>query len=184
MAQTSGGRDDLSLRDAMDRYASGDTAAFELVYDGLAPRLRAMLQRQGCPPSSVEDVVQQTFLQLHVARAHYRKGQDVAPWAFAIARRLRIDAWRRSQREKRQVLRTPEEPPDPEHALVAGETARQLAHGLAALPDPQREAFSLVKLEGLSLRQTAAVLDTSVTAIKLRIHRAYQLLRGATQVTK
>jgi RNA polymerase sigma-70 factor (ECF subfamily) len=173
------------LRAAMDRYATGDFSAFELLYDDLAPRLRAMLRRRRCDPALIEDIIQQTFLRMHCARAHYRRGQEVSPWAYAIARHLLIDAWRLQQREARRIERTGRASlPGPEDELIAGETARQLERGFDALPPLHREAFSLVKRDGLSLEQTAQMLGTSVNAIKLRVHRAYRALRGAAQGSK
>jgi RNA polymerase sigma-70 factor, ECF subfamily len=177
-------RPDAPLRDAMDRYATGDDAAFEFLYDALAPRLRGMLRRKGCDSALVEDLLQQTFLRIHLARAHYHRGQDVVPWAFAIARNLLIDVWRHRKYEEQKPEPFVQQPPHPEDALIAGETARQLARGLDALPARSRDAFSLVKLDGLSLEQAAQVLGTTVTATKLRVHRAYQALRSAAQEAK
>lgn len=175
-------RDHDALSDAMDRYADGDTSAFDVLYDALAPRLRAMLRRKRCNPALTEDLIQQTFLRMHLARAHYRRGQEVVPWAFAIARRLLIDTWRHADVERRQQPQAElSPPPGPEDEVIAGETARALAHGLERLAPQHREAFDLVKFDGLSLEQTAQVLGTTVTAIKLRLHRAYQALRGATE---
>jgi RNA polymerase sigma-70 factor, ECF subfamily len=173
------------LNAAMDRYATGDSAAFEVLYDGLAPRLRAMLHRRRCSDALTEDIIQQTFLRMHVARGHYCPGQDVVPWAFAIARRLMIDAWRRNQREReRPESNIVASFPGPEEEAIADETAQRIARTIDELPPLHREAFDLVKLDGLSIEQTAQVLGASVNAIKLRIHRAYQSLRNATQGTK
>jgi RNA polymerase sigma-70 factor (ECF subfamily) len=169
------------LGEAMDRYADGDASAFDVLYEDLAPRLRAMLRRKGCDSALTEDLLQQTFLRMHCARAHYRRGQEVVPWAFAIARRLLIDTWRHRQVERRQPPEDPGPPPGPDDELIADETARALASGIDRLPSPHREAFSLVKFDGLSLEEAAQVLGTTVTAIKLRVHRAYQALRGATR---
>lgn len=169
---------------AMDRYADGDTSAFSVLYDELAPRLRAMLRRKGCDSALTEDLIQQTFLRLHCARAHYRRGQEVVPWAFAIARRLLIDTWRHRSVEQRRVPDETPELPGPEDQLIAHETAQALADGIERLAPQHREAFTLVKLDGLSIEQTAQVLGTTVTAIKLRVHRAYRALRGSTVESK
>lgn len=172
------------LRDAMDRYAAGDREAFAVIYDQLAPRLRGMLRRR-CDEALTEDLIQQTFLRIHAARGHYRRGQEVVPWAFAIARRLMIDTWRKRGREERRAeAETIENIPGPEEEAIAGETAQRLARTLDAMSPLHREAFDLVKKDGLSLEQTAQVLGTTVTAIKLRMHRAYQTLRGEDQRTK
>src|SRR3954462_8002248 len=70
---------------AMERYSGGDEAAFGEVYDHVAPRLRAFVLRQTRDAHHTDDVVQQTLLLMHRARASYLPGAGVIPWAFAIA---------------------------------------------------------------------------------------------------
>lgn len=172
---------DAQLNEAMDRYAGGDGAAFGVVYERLAPRLLAFLRR-GTPDALAEELLQQTFLQMHLARERYRTGLDVVPWAFAIARRLRIDLHRKSGREVGgdEAPESASRDPSPHDALAARETASTLQRGLSELPQSQREAFELVKSAGLSHAQAAEALGTSVTAIKVRVHRACEALRVAT----
>jgi RNA polymerase sigma-70 factor (ECF subfamily) len=168
----------------MTRYAGGDDAAFAVVYDALAPRLFAYLVRQVRDRARAEDLVQQTFLQMHRARGTFLDGAEVVPWAFAIARRLMIDGMRRG---KREVLSSDDGPPSsgpaatdaPADDLVqAQQTATRIREALARLPEQQRVAFELVKEEGLSLAEAAQVLGTTVSAVKLRAHRAYEALRA------
>jgi RNA polymerase sigma-70 factor (ECF subfamily) len=64
-----------------------------------------------------------------------------------------------------------------EEMLAAKETAGRLTRTLARLPAQQRAAFDLVKGEGKSLADAAAILGTTVTGVKLRAHRAYVALR-------
>jgi len=168
----------------MDRYARGDSKAFEEVYDGLAPRLFGYLLRQTRSRQRAEDLVQQTFLQMHRARGHFVPGAAVLPWAFAIARRLFIDSLRRSRREvigldenEDGAQEATSAEADPEGLARAKQLAAALARELALLPENQRAAFELVKQEGLSLAEAAEVLGTTVTAVKLRAHRAYVTLR-------
>ena len=54
-----------------------------------------------------------------------------------------------------------------------------MSQRLDALPETQRTAYRLVKQEGVSLKKAAHMLGTSVTAVKLRTHRACQALRAA-----
>jgi len=167
---------------AMDRYATGDDAAFATLYDLLAPKLFAFLLRRTGERARAEDLVQQTFLQMHCARETYVTGADVVPWAFAIARRLAIDAYRRSKREIAQsdadfggvVAELA-----PEDVLGTKQAATIVVETLEALPEAQRVAFELIKVDGLSLAQAAETLGTTVTAVKLRAHRTYEALRGA-----
>ena len=67
----------------------------------------------------------------------------------------------------------------PEQFVEARESARRLAGALARLPESQRTAFELLKHDGLSLAEAAAVLGVTVTSVKLRAHRAYEALRAA-----
>src|SRR5678815_4645385 len=85
------------LSQAMLRYAQGDERSFSLIYRAMAPRLYAFLLRETRNAAQAEDLVQQTFLQLHAARSRYLPGTDVTPWLFSIARHLLIDARRRSR---------------------------------------------------------------------------------------
>jgi RNA polymerase sigma-70 factor, ECF subfamily len=168
---------------AMERYAAGDDSAFSAVYDALCPRLHSYLLRQVKDPPRAEDLLQQTMLQIHCARGRFLAGADVIPWAFAIARRLMIDSFRRRKHEA--IL--DDEPaaaarstgPAADDLLHAKRVAANLEREIARLPETQRVAFELVKRDGLSLREAAQVLGTTVTAIKLRAHRAYVALREA-----
>ncbi|WP_242343517.1 RNA polymerase sigma factor [Anaeromyxobacter terrae] len=167
---------------AMDRYASGEDAAFAEVYDELAPRLHRFALRWTRSRSAAEDAVQQTLLQIHAARHRFVRGGAVVPWAYAIARRLLIDLGRRGVREvlRADDVRDPEEPsaaPSPEEALHHRRVAAEARRNLASLPSGWREAFELVKFEGLSVAETAEVLGITRGMVKIRAHRATAALR-------
>lgn len=89
--------DERKIDAAMERYADGDDAAFGDIYDALAPQLRSFLRRS--IREHVEDLVQQTFCQVHLARGSFIRGARVKPWVFAVARRLLIDRLRRAKHE-------------------------------------------------------------------------------------
>ncbi len=170
---------------AMDRYANGDAGAFGAVYDAVAPRLHAYLRARSGSDAIADDVVQQTMLRIHTARGSFQQGAQVMPWAYAIARRLLVD---RSRRHRREVLTLDGESPaegassadlPADDAVHAAQLERRLDVELARLPEAQRAAFELVKREGLSMAEAAAVLGTTATAVKLRAHRAYVSLRAA-----
>lgn len=168
----------------MTRYAAGDDAALAEVYDAVAPRLYGFLRRRSPDDAQAEDLLQQTFLRMHEARGSFVPDSPVVPWAFAIGRRLLIDLSRRNQRIRRfvGVSRDGELPEradtaaDVELIAEARETYAQLLAALQALPETQREAFELVRFDGLSVNEAAATLGIGVSALKLRAHRAYKAL--------
>jgi RNA polymerase sigma-70 factor (ECF subfamily) len=167
---------------AMDRYARGEDAAFGELYDLLSPKLLGFLYRQTRDRARAEDLVQQTFLQMHCARETYVTGADVVPWAFAIARRLAIDSYRRNRREVLDAdldLAAMVDDTGPDDALRSKQAAETLQQTLDALPESQRVAFELIKGDGLSVAQAAETLGTTVNAVKLRAHRTYEALRSA-----
>jgi RNA polymerase sigma-70 factor (ECF subfamily) len=172
--------------DAMERYARGEEDAFALLYRFVAPRVASYLRRRVRDRARIPDLVQQTFLHMHRARQTFRAGGEVLPWAFAIARRQLVDAFRRAEREP--ALSRHDDDGDLERGatcpciedlLAAKEAGRRVERALAGLSQPQRAAYELVKGDGLSLVQAAAVLGTTVTGVKLRTHRAYAALRLA-----
>ena len=112
------------------------------------------------------------------------------PWAYAIARNVWLDHVRSAKvRAKIQVdggddqtsaadpVTGPEA--DSEQAAIARETAALVESVLARLPSAQREAFVLLRYEGMSVQDAAEVLGSTPTAVKLRAFRAYEALREA-----
>ncbi len=173
----------------MERYSNGDDGAFTELYDAIAPRLLCFLRNVTRDAGITEDLMQQTLLQMHRARGSFIPGAAVMPWALAIARRLAIDSARRRRVESRIFVHSPVDDDWTTYAPTAATAAtddlldahhleQRVQQRLATLPEAQRMAYRLVKQEGLSLKRAAELLGTSVTAIKLRTHRAYEALRG------
>jgi len=171
---------------AMERYAQGDDTAFAALYDALAPRLHQYLVRQCRDQSRADDLLQQTLLHMHRARGRFAPGAEVLPWAFAIARRLLIDSIRRGKFEVLDGGDSNDGGRQPagdvrlaDDLLDSKRLALAVERELARMPEPHRVAFELIKKEGLSVKEAAAVLGTTATAVKLRAHRAYVALRAA-----
>jgi RNA polymerase sigma-70 factor, ECF subfamily len=178
-------RDERSCADlAMDRYADGDDGAFEDLYDALAPRLHRYALRETRSRSAAEDVVQQVMLQMHAARARFARGAAVLPWAYAIARRLLVDGHRHAARwgfadEGVALAEAASGGMAADDALDRRRREADLERDLASLPAKHREAFLMVKLEGLPIADAAAVLGITEGNVKVRVHRAAEALRAA-----
>ena len=169
---------------AMERYAAGDDTAFAELYDHVAPRLYAYLLRRTRERERAEDLAQQTLLHMHRARGRFIPGASVLPWMYAIAHRLLIDTVRR---DGRIVLAPGDQGEEPvavcpegqaDEQVYAAQLARRVDDELSRLPESHRVAWEMVRQEGLSMAQAAEALGTTVAAVKLRAHRAYQALRA------
>ena len=179
-----------SLDQAMDRYAQGDESAFSVLYAGLELKLRSFLTRLTGAPPAAEDLLQETFMRIHRARGGFEPGAAVVPWAYAIARNAWLDHVRAAkvrshgsadakegQSPPAEVTTGPEA--DSEQLLIARQTASLVEAVLARLPVAQREAFVLLRYEGMSVVEAAEVLGSTKSAVKLRAFRAYEALRAA-----
>ena len=167
------------LPELMSRYKAGDETAFDELYGRLARSVRAYLWTILPPGADVEDLVQTTFLQLHRSRHSYLPGEPVRPWLFAIARHGGLMARRTSGlRARHEVCPVEDLPEVPVLARAVGALDRiALERALRTLCPNGREILWLRHVEGLSLREAAAVQGTSVTAAKVRVHRAIVALR-------
>jgi RNA polymerase sigma-70 factor, ECF subfamily len=174
---------------AMERYSNGDNAAFAELYDAISPRLLGFLRKATRDDLDAEDLMQQTLLQIHRERGSFIPGARVMPWASTIARRLMIDSARRRRVEQRLFSDAPADDDRMTHELTTATAAAEdlllasrlegsIQKRLDALPETQRTAYQLLQQKGLSLKEAAEVLGTSVTAVKLRAHRAYAALRA------
>jgi RNA polymerase sigma-70 factor (ECF subfamily) len=181
---------DSPLDRAMARFAAGEDAALAEVYDLGSPAVLTFLQRLCRERPLAEDLTQETFLRIHRARGLYRPGAPVLPWAYTIARRLFLDSVRvRARRAEVQESYASDterlsphdvagESPSAEELLSDAELTQAVDDALAKLPEVQASAFRLLKGEGLSIAEVAAVMGISKGAVKLRAHRAYVALRG------
>jgi RNA polymerase sigma-70 factor (ECF subfamily) len=142
--------------------------------------MRAYLWSLCRDAATADDLVQETFLQMHRSRRTYEPGRPVLPWAFAIARHVYLMHRRRTARRLRF-----------EDALAA-ETRRldsandalnrladddELRRALEEVPADQRRALLLHHVQGRSFAEIAAELGLKVNAAKTRAFRGMKRLR-------
>jgi RNA polymerase sigma-70 factor (ECF subfamily) len=167
-----------SLEELMVQYVDGNATAFEALYRRISPRLLGYLIRLTRDRDRAEDLMQITFSKVHRARSSYLRGAPLLPWVMAIARRSFLDERRSARARREDVTRSGEVPePVPSAGGLPVDLAEALERALNRLPPAQREALELTKEAGLSIGEAAQVLNATPTAVKLRVHRGYQLLR-------
>jgi RNA polymerase sigma-70 factor (ECF subfamily) len=176
-------------KELMARYCDGDASAFRELYALVAPKLRGYLVKLARQRALADDILQQTFMKVHRARTAYVRGADPVPWIYAIAHRTFIDEARKT---KRAVVRVGDDDLLPEVAAgldgisddrrdepVDGDRLKAALEVLETLPEQQRQAVILVKLEGKSIAEAAEIAGTTAGAMKVRAHRGYEVLRKA-----
>jgi RNA polymerase sigma-70 factor, ECF subfamily len=159
----------------MTRLQQGDANACQELFDSIGPSLTYFLRRRIADPQELEDVYQEVFMAVFEARHTYETGRPFEPWLFAIARNIAVDYSRRRWTQARWEELVAELPEQPAETPMTA--ALELSAALAELPPDQREAFSMLKLDGLSVKAAAARAGVSVGALKVRAHRAYKSLK-------
>jgi RNA polymerase sigma-70 factor, ECF subfamily len=166
----------VELDRCMECYQQGNPEAATALVAAVSPALLRFFRSQATSREQADDLLQDTWLRIHRVRHTYRPGEPVLPWIYAIARRARVDGYRRSRRismHEAAVEVLPERPLPGEarNAFPAFETL------VAALPDAQREVITMLKVGGLSLEEVARATSSTVGAVKQKAHRAYVRLR-------
>ena len=156
----------------------GDAAAYQQFLKALSAHLRAYFRKRLFQRmDEAEDLVQETLLAVHNQRHTYRPDLALTAWVHAIARYKFIDLLRASS--SREALT---DPLDDELEVFASsdsealDAKRDLDKLLAGLPDKQRLPIVHVKLEGLSVQETAKLTGLSESAVKIGVHRGLKLL--------
>ncbi|CAM3942574.1 RNA polymerase sigma factor [Bordetella tumulicola] len=156
----------------------GDAKAYARFLDELARHLRGYLRRR-IPQrhDDVEDIVQEVLLAVHNARHTYRPDEPLTAWVHAIARYKLMDFFRVHAR--RDALNDPLDDHEDLFAVAVDEPAqarRDIRKLLDTLPDKQRLPIVHVKLEGLSVKETAQITGLSESAVKVGVHRGLRAL--------
>ncbi|NEX60993.1 sigma-70 family RNA polymerase sigma factor [Noviherbaspirillum galbum] len=166
------------LRELFLRGLEGEAGPYQLFLKEISAHFRAYLRKRLTGlPDDIEDVLQETLLAVHNQRHTYDPGQPLTAWAYAIARYKMVDLLRR--RGGHDALNVPL---DDETELFAhseqeaGEARRDVMKLLDQLPDRQRLPIQHLKLEGLSVSETARLTGMSESAVKVGIHRGLKAL--------
>ena len=159
----------------MARMQDGDGDSCRALLDDIGPMLTNFLRRRIADREALEDVYQETLMAFFQARHTYDPSRPLEPWLFAIARNIAADHARRfwTRASVEQLMDKM-----PERAAYEGPRSDpSLEDAMAQLPEQQREAFSMLKLEGLSIEQAAQRIGVRAGALRVRAHRAYKALR-------
>ena len=162
----------------MQRFCAGDEAAFVRLYDRYAAEVLSFLTRMVRDAALAEDVLQTAFLSFVRARDRYQPAAGVRAWIFAIAANAGRDALRRRKSRREDLPGDGPMAKHPDHTVSSDPVmGHALEAALARLPQDQREAVLLHKLQGLSFPEIASALGTTAGAARLRAHRGYERLK-------
>ena len=188
--ETVAGSSTLTDNEIIDRILQGKVNDFERLLDRYQGYICTLISRQ-LPAEMVLDLAHEVFVEAYRSLPQYQQDKPLKNWLAGIALHRCHDYWRRQYRRREIPASALSE--DQQHWLetvAAGESrdnafARErqqeileLLHlALADLPPKDRMVLVLVHLEGLSVKEVAAMLDWSIINVKVRAHRARKAMR-------
>lgn len=171
----------------------GDTAAFEALVARHRSRVYGLALRMLNSPDDAAEVLQESFISAYRNLANFRGDSQFGSWVYRIAanhalmrlrhrkvvRQVEAPLDEPSFNERGSLLDEVAEVKDAEGAVMDKELRRAIEEAAARLGDDYREVFVLKDLEGLSYEEIAQLTNSSVPAVKSRLHRARLSLRAA-----
>jgi RNA polymerase sigma-70 factor, ECF subfamily len=170
----------------MVAFQAGDESAFRALFERYGHAMVAFCNHFVRNLARAEELAQDVFLKLHRSAARYRPTARFRTFLYRIASNHCLNELRRGEYAARREVERGDagggEPADPdalaggaaspEELLLASTLGRAVQELLAKLPEKQRAAFVLARLEGLAYDEVADVLETTVPAVKSLVHRA------------
>ncbi len=164
----------------MIAYQGGSLEAFQEIYAQLAAGVRRYLLHLAGGSDIADDLLQETFLQMHRSRAAYNPSYPVRPWIFGLARNVFLMS-RRAARQQAKMYESredlPEYPVVPEAERLGSRD--EIRRGMASLHPDQAEALLLHHEWGFSFEEIAGMLGISAAAARARASRGMADLRVA-----
>lgn len=169
--------EEQQLTALMIAYQKGEMDAFTGLYEALKRPLIRYLWTFVRNQTMAEDLLQETFLQLHRARQTYTPPRPVRPWIYAITRHVAL-MHLRSMRRRKEMLPDedlPEVPVPPEMDQLADRATVQRL--LGTLPRKAQEVLILHHLLGMSFEEVGQIVGVASGTAKVRAHRALKRIR-------
>jgi RNA polymerase sigma factor (sigma-70 family) len=179
----------LDERTLVEQLKKGDEAAFKTIVETWQNMVYNTALGIVQNAEDAEDIAQEVFVQVHQSIHSFKGDSKFSTWLYRITVTKSLDHARRKKRKKRfafvrSLIGDHDElainPPDFHHPGVTldnKENAAVLFRAIAELPENQRIAFTLNKVEGLSYQEVSDVMKTTVSSIESLIHRAKNNLR-------
>lgn len=160
----------------MARFAAGEEEAVRLLYNRHAGPILTVAMATLGKRELADEAVQTTMLNAWRRAASFDTSRELAPWLYAIARRVAIDIYRRESRAAQPVEVGADDVAVEPLSFERTWEAWEVRSALARLPDDEREIVRLSHLVGMTHREIAEQLAVPVGTVKSRSARAHRRL--------
>jgi RNA polymerase sigma factor (sigma-70 family) len=164
----------------MEAVKNGDLQQASALFERYNKRIFNFLARLTMDRALAEDLTQNVFLRIIKYRNSYREGARFQSWIYQVARNVFSDHYQVHKNKFSDfvdVEKVSDALYDTEDSDVLDEQERLLQRSLAKLSDEQRELLILTRFQHMKYEEVAAIMDTTVANIKVKVHRAILKLR-------
>lgn len=164
----------------MEAVKSGDLQQASLLFDRYNKRLFNFLARMTLERDTAEDLTQTVFLRLIRYRSSYKEGMKFQSWIYQVARNVFSDHYQANKNKRSDfvdVEKVSDSMMDNEENAHTEEREELLHRSMAMLNEEQRELLVLTRFQHLKYEEVAAMMETTVANIKVKVHRAIGKLR-------
>jgi RNA polymerase sigma-70 factor (ECF subfamily) len=167
------------------RFMRGDKAAFDSLFVKYQDYVYNIVYGIVGSAEEARDLSQEVFVQVYRSLPKFRQGARFATWLYRIAVNRAVDAARGSRRWRFLPIldvpsimdRTADAENEPESVFVRGEERDAIQRVLMQCPLNHRDVLVLRYYRGLSVEEIAETLDCSISAAKVRLHRARRVFK-------
>lgn len=171
--------DDLKQHSSklMKKVQDGDQKAYAELLNLVGGKILGIIRRRIKNQSTVEELYQTVLMTIHRARHTYDPNRPFEPWLYSITRNTVFDHLRKNRRKIELETLVGEHFAIEAEPDSSAEEQKILKTALNSLPQAQRQAVQLIKLQGLSIQDAAKKVGVTESAMKVRAHRGYQGLK-------
>lgn len=166
--------DDKSL---MLKVKNGDRDAFDELVERHRIWAMNMLYRMVGNTQDAEDLTQDAFMRVYAARNRYRPDAKFTTWFNRILVNLALNHRRRRPMVRLDDSYYPSDVAAPDDKIAENETIGRIWDEMRNLPDRQRVALVLTRIEGMSYAEAADAMGVSIESVRALISRARETLR-------
>jgi len=179
--------------DLIDKLKNGDKTAFNELLNTYSFKVFNTCYRFLLNHEDAEDVAQEVFIEVYQSIHTFRGDSKLSTWIYRIAVTKSLDEIKKRNRKKRisslgRILHLDEVAlwlgggQVPDKSLLDNEKFQEIDKALNCLPDNQRVAFTLSKIEGYSNPEIAEIMKTTVLAVESLIYRAKKRVTGELEL--
>jgi RNA polymerase sigma factor (sigma-70 family) len=164
----------------MEAVKNGNLQQASLLFERYNKKIFNFLARMTMDRDLAEDLTQNVFLRLIKYRNSYREGARFQSWIYQIARNVFSDNYQVHKNrfsDYVDVEKIGEHMADRDESDEIYEKEKLLHQSMARLSEEQRELLVLTRFQHMKYEEVAAIMDTTVANIKVKVHRAILKLR-------